>query len=98
MLKSGHAAASLLVGKLLASGLPLRGLGWRCSDISARRHREDIVGLKTVLSRAARGFNTGVVALLEVPVLGPLMGKGFVVITYVGRRSGRTAASSRPRR
>ncbi|WP_441947975.1 nitroreductase/quinone reductase family protein [Nocardia sp. 2TAF39] len=29
-------------------------------------------------------------ALLEVPVLGPLMGKGFVVITYVGRRSGRT--------
>jgi hypothetical protein len=90
LLKSGHAAASLLVGKLLASGLPLRGLGWRCSDISARRHREDIVGLKTVLSRAARGFNTGVVALLEVPVLGPLMGKGFVVITYVGRRSGRT--------
>lgn len=42
------------------------------------------------LARGVRGFNAGVVALLGVPVLGPLLGKGFVEIEYVGRRSGRT--------
>ncbi|WP_159840793.1 nitroreductase/quinone reductase family protein [Nocardia sp. CY41] len=35
-------------------------------------------------------MNAGVSALLGAPVLGQLLGKGFVVITYVGRRSGRT--------
>lgn len=41
-------------------------------------------------ARLVRGFNTGVVGLLEAPVVGSLMGKGFAVITYVGRRSGKT--------
>ncbi|MGK8523922.1 nitroreductase/quinone reductase family protein [Nocardia asteroides] len=45
---------------------------------------------KAVLGRAVRAVNAGVVALLDAPVLGRLLGKGFVVITYVGRRSGRT--------
>ncbi|MGV9662951.1 nitroreductase/quinone reductase family protein [Nocardia niigatensis] len=36
------------------------------------------------------GFNAGVVALTKLPVIGPLMGRGFVVITYTGRRSGKT--------
>ena len=40
--------------------------------------------------RLARGFNAGVVGLLEAPLVGSLMGKGFTVITYVGRRSGKT--------
>ncbi|MGW5383859.1 hypothetical protein [Nocardia sp. NPDC003963] len=44
----------------------------------------------TLLGRAVRGFNTGVVALLDIPVLGSLLGKGFVQIEYVGRRSGQT--------
>ncbi|WP_280457899.1 MULTISPECIES: hypothetical protein [Nocardia] len=43
----------------------------------------------TSMGRAVRGFNSGVVALLRVPFLGPLMSKGFVEIEYVGRRSGR---------
>nr|WP_218003119.1 nitroreductase/quinone reductase family protein [Nocardia asiatica] len=48
------------------------------------------MALKTVLGRTVRAVNGGVVALLDVPLLGKLLGKGFVVITYVGRRSGRT--------
>ncbi|WP_327147442.1 hypothetical protein [Nocardia sp. NBC_01329] len=44
----------------------------------------------TLLGRAVRGFNTGIVALLDIPLLGPLLGKGFVEIEYVGRRSGQT--------
>jgi hypothetical protein len=48
------------------------------------------VASTTLLGRAVRGFNTGVVVLLGAPVLGPLLGKGFVEIEYVGRRSGRT--------
>jgi hypothetical protein len=44
----------------------------------------------SLMGRAVRGFNTGVVALLDVPLLGPLLGKGFVEIEYVGRKSGRT--------
>ncbi|MBO0853091.1 MAG: hypothetical protein J2P18_04915 [Nocardia sp.] len=39
---------------------------------------------------AARGFNSVVVTLMRTPVLGPLMRKGFVEISYVGRRSGKT--------
>ncbi len=46
--------------------------------------------LKTVLGRGVRAVNAGVAALLSAPVLGRLLGRGFVVITYVGRRSGRT--------
>lgn len=43
----------------------------------------------TLVGRAVRGINTGMVALMGVPFLGPLLGKGFVEIEYVGRRSGR---------
>lgn len=43
----------------------------------------------TPMGRAVRGFNSAMVALLGVPVLGPLLSKGFVEIEYVGRRSGR---------
>ncbi|WP_040720329.1 nitroreductase/quinone reductase family protein [Nocardia veterana] len=39
---------------------------------------------------AVRGFNSVVLALTEAPVIGPLMRKGFVEITYVGRRSGKS--------
>lgn len=46
--------------------------------------------LKTVLGRVVRAVNAGVAAMLDAPVLGRLLGRGFVVITYVGRRSGRT--------
>ncbi len=46
--------------------------------------------LKTAVGRTVRAVNGGVVALLDVPLLGRLLGKGFVVVTYVGRRSGRT--------
>lgn len=52
--------------------------------------REEMVEPKTVLGRGVRAVNAGVVALLSAPVLGRLLGRGFVVITYVGRRSGRT--------
>nr|WP_024806103.1 nitroreductase/quinone reductase family protein [Nocardia sp. BMG51109] len=45
---------------------------------------------KTVLGPAVRGFNRVVVTLTEAPVLGPLMGKSFVSISYVGRKSGKT--------
>ncbi|MEU4314719.1 hypothetical protein [Nocardia sp. NPDC024068] len=43
----------------------------------------------TLVGRAVRGFNAVVVALMGAPVLGTLLGKGFVEIEYVGRRSGR---------
>ncbi|MEU1982805.1 hypothetical protein [Nocardia sp. NPDC019395] len=46
------------------------------------------MGSTTLMGRAVRGFNAGVVALLGVPVVGSLLGKGFVEIEYVGRRSG----------
>ncbi|MFE7747032.1 nitroreductase/quinone reductase family protein [Nocardia sp. NPDC057455] len=42
------------------------------------------------MGRTVRAVNAGVAALLDVPLIGRLLGKGFVVITYVGRRSGRT--------
>ncbi|MGV0794756.1 nitroreductase/quinone reductase family protein [Mycolicibacterium sp. XJ1819] len=35
-------------------------------------------------------FNRGFVGLLNAPVIGRLVGRGIVVIRYVGRRSGRT--------
>ncbi|MEV6768462.1 nitroreductase/quinone reductase family protein [Nocardia sp. NPDC051030] len=37
-----------------------------------------------------RGLNAGVVALTESSLLGGLMGRGFAVITYTGRRSGKS--------
>ncbi|MGW0183341.1 hypothetical protein [Nocardia sp. NPDC003345] len=43
----------------------------------------------TLVGRAVRGFNAVVVALMGAPVLGPLLGRGFVEVEYVGRRSGR---------
>ncbi|MEU2037012.1 nitroreductase/quinone reductase family protein [Nocardia niwae] len=48
------------------------------------------MGSKSVAGRAVGAVNAGVVALLGAPVLGKLLGKGFVEITYVGRRSGKT--------
>ncbi|MEU1994491.1 nitroreductase/quinone reductase family protein [Nocardia gamkensis] len=45
---------------------------------------------KTALGRSVGALNAGVASLLDLPLLGRLLGKGFVVITYVGRRSGRT--------
>lgn len=52
--------------------------------------REAVVDSNSVLGRVVRGFNAGVVALTEAPVVGPLLGKSFVTITYVGRKSGKT--------
>lgn len=37
-----------------------------------------------------RSMNGVVVALTEAPVIGALMRRGFVVVTYTGRRSGKT--------
>ncbi|WP_280347369.1 nitroreductase/quinone reductase family protein [Nocardia neocaledoniensis] len=45
---------------------------------------------ETLLSRGVRGFNAGVVALAEAPIIGKLLGKAFAQISYTGRRSGRT--------
>ncbi|MEV6065925.1 nitroreductase/quinone reductase family protein [Nocardia sp. NPDC052001] len=42
------------------------------------------------LGSITRGVNSVVVALTEAPVIGTLMRRGFVELTYVGRRSGRT--------
>ncbi|MFI6866880.1 nitroreductase/quinone reductase family protein [Nocardia sp. NPDC050406] len=42
------------------------------------------------MGTAVRGFNGAVARLTEAPVVGSLVGRGFVVITYVGRKSGRT--------
>lgn len=41
-------------------------------------------------SPAVRGFNGFVVGLLNAPVVGAIMRRGFVKIRYVGRRSGKT--------
>lgn len=49
--------------------------------------------LRTVLAPAARGFNTAVVALGTVPVLGPRIRRSVAIITYVGRKSGRTIST-----
>lgn len=43
----------------------------------------------TLTGRAVRGFNRAVVALMRVPMLGSILGKGFTEVEYVGRRSGR---------
>ncbi|WP_327145501.1 hypothetical protein [Nocardia sp. NBC_01327] len=48
------------------------------------------MALGSVLGQAARGMNGVIVKLIDAPVIGPLLGRGFVVITYVGRRSGKT--------
>lgn len=47
----------------------------------------------TVLGAVARGFNSVVTRLTEAPVIGPFLGRGFVVITYVGRKSGKTIST-----
>ncbi|MEC3952639.1 nitroreductase/quinone reductase family protein [Nocardia sp. CDC153] len=44
------------------------------------------MALKNVVAQ----INGAIVALTELPVIGPIMGRGFVVITYTGRRSGKT--------
>ncbi|MFJ9367594.1 nitroreductase/quinone reductase family protein [Nocardia sp. NPDC101769] len=46
--------------------------------------------VKNVVAQVVGGLNAGIVALTKLPVIGPLMGRGFVVITYTGRRSGKT--------
>ena len=40
--------------------------------------------------RAARVMNRAVAPLLDAPVVGPILGRSMVVISYQGRRSGRT--------
>ncbi|WP_336084299.1 nitroreductase/quinone reductase family protein [Nocardia sp. SSK8] len=45
---------------------------------------------ESLARRGLRGFNAGVVALTEAPVIGKLLGKSFTQVSYVGRRSGRT--------
>ncbi len=42
-----------------------------------------------VLGPVVRIFNTGMTALLHAPGLGRFVGRGIVVISYTGRRSGR---------
>ncbi|MGW4243452.1 nitroreductase/quinone reductase family protein [Nocardia sp. NPDC004722] len=48
------------------------------------------MALKDVVAQVVGTLNAGIVALTEAPVIGKLMGRGFVVITYTGRRSGKT--------
>src|ERR1700716_958318 len=42
--------------------------------------------------RAARIFNAPVVALTKSPTLGKYFGNTFAMVTYTGRRSGRTVS------
>ncbi|GGN73647.1 nitroreductase/quinone reductase family protein [Nocardia rhizosphaerihabitans] len=44
---------------------------------------------ESLLRRGLHGFNAGVVALTEAPVVGKLLGGAFAQVSYVGRRSGR---------
>jgi hypothetical protein len=44
----------------------------------------------SVLRRVVGGFNAGVIALTASPRWGKLLGRSFAVISYTGRRSGRT--------
>lgn len=46
--------------------------------------------LRTWVARVVRVVNTGVASLANSPRWGRLVGRHIVVITYVGRRSGRT--------
>lgn len=39
---------------------------------------------------AVRWFNTAAVGLTQLPVIGPRLARGLVVIRYTGRRSGQT--------
>jgi hypothetical protein len=43
-----------------------------------------------LLKTLVRGFNSGMVALLRIPVLGERMSNTMAEISYVGRRSGKT--------
>lgn len=43
----------------------------------------------TVLGPVVRFFNSGVAALARAPGVGRFVGRGIVVLTYTGRRSGR---------
>ncbi|WP_067572156.1 nitroreductase/quinone reductase family protein [Nocardia acidivorans] len=46
--------------------------------------------MASTMGSITRRVNGAVVALTEAPVVGALMRRGFVVVTYVGRRSGKT--------
>ncbi|GAB0107190.1 nitroreductase/quinone reductase family protein [Nocardia sp. JMUB6875] len=48
------------------------------------------MALKNIAAQLVSSINSGVVALTKAPVIGPFLGRGFVVITYTGRRSGKT--------
>jgi hypothetical protein len=41
-------------------------------------------------SPLVRGFNAVAVGLLHVPIIGPLVRRGLIVIRYQGRKSGKT--------
>lgn len=42
------------------------------------------------LGSITKSMNDAITALTQAPVIGSLLGRGFVVITYVGRKSGKT--------
>lgn len=46
--------------------------------------------MATLYGRVATVFNTPVTWLMSAPVIGPLLGKQMVTITYTGRKSGKT--------
>jgi hypothetical protein len=48
------------------------------------------VQLRATVSRFAGGFNRGVAASMRAPVVGALLRRRLIMITYVGRRSGST--------
>lgn len=47
------------------------------------------MGSTSWVAPVVRGVNNAMVGLTEVPWLGRLVGRGIVVISYVGRRSGK---------
>ncbi|MFD7846889.1 nitroreductase/quinone reductase family protein [Nocardia sp. NPDC059764] len=46
--------------------------------------------MKNFVAQLMSGVNAGIAALTELPVIGPFVGRGLVVITYTGRKSGKT--------
>lgn len=43
-----------------------------------------------LFQRTAKVFNAGFTPLLSLPVVGPMLGKSVVSISYTGRKSGKT--------
>ncbi|MGK2880015.1 MAG: nitroreductase/quinone reductase family protein [Mycobacterium sp.] len=49
--------------------------------------------MATLFGQVAKVFNAPVTWLASAPVIGPLVGKQIVMITYIGRKSGRTVTT-----